>query len=96
MGMSNMQVQQPMQQGGGKGSGMPQNGQMPSQSQFRDTSFTPPMESIAEETQPNPSMNYGQQPRFGQPNRYSNTVSPWDNASIQPQQRPVSGGKGKG
>jgi len=35
------------------------------------------------------------QPAMGQPNRYANTVSQWDNASIQ---RPAysSGGKGKG
>ena len=30
------------------------------------------------------------QPQFGQPNRYSNTVGPWDNATIAPQ----SSGKG--
>lgn len=36
------------------------------------------------------------QPRMGQPNPYSNTVRPWDNASIQPQQRQMRGGKGKG
>jgi hypothetical protein len=33
------------------------------------------------------------QPTFGQPNRYPNTVSQWDNASIQ---RQPSGGKGSG
>ena len=38
----------------------------------------------------------GQQPRLGQPNPYSNTVRQWDNASIQPQQRQMRGGKGKG
>jgi len=36
------------------------------------------------------------QPQMGRPNMYSNTVSPWDNASIQPQQRRTTGGKGKG
>jgi hypothetical protein len=35
----------------------------------------------------------GGQPRMGQPNAYSNTIQPWDNASIQPQAR---SGKGKG
>jgi hypothetical protein len=42
--------------------------------------------------------DYGvsKQPRMGQPNPYSNTVRPWDNASIQPQQSPKRGGKGKG
>ena len=34
------------------------------------------------------------QPQYGQPNRYSNTVGPWDNATIQ---QPVyQSGKGKG
>lgn len=36
------------------------------------------------------------QPRMGQPNMYPNTVGQWDNASIQPQQRQMRGGKGKG
>lgn len=35
----------------------------------------------------------GKQPRMGQPNAYSNTIQPWDNASIQPQKQ---SGKGKG
>lgn len=45
-----------------------------------------------------------EQPKFGQPGRYSNTVGPWDNASIVPQQsaggkngnvnQPATGGKG--
>jgi hypothetical protein len=35
----------------------------------------------------------GGQPRMGQPNAYSNTIQPWDNASIQPQRQ---SGKGKG
>jgi len=35
----------------------------------------------------------GGQPRMGQPNAYSNTIQPWDNASIQPQNK---SGKGKG
>ncbi len=98
MGMSNMQVQQPMQQGSGKG--FASNQAAPT---------NPPLESIAESTPPyfdeNPNvsqttmqnisgMNPGQQPRFGQPNRYSNTVSSWDNASIQPAQQRSSFGKG--
>jgi hypothetical protein len=36
----------------------------------------------------------GGQPRYGKPNTYSNTVGPWDNASIQPRQ--TQSGKGKG
>ena len=35
----------------------------------------------------------GGQPRMGMPNAYSNTIQPWDNASIQPQ---AKSGKGKG
>jgi len=35
----------------------------------------------------------GGQPRIGMPNAYSNTIQPWDNASIQPQRQ---SGKGKG
>ena len=38
----------------------------------------------------------GGQPKMGQPNMYPNTVGQWDNASIQPQQPRISGGKGKG
>jgi hypothetical protein len=37
----------------------------------------------------------GGQPRFGRPNTYSNTVGPWDNASIG-QPRQTQSGKGKG
>lgn len=33
------------------------------------------------------------QPQMGKPNTYSNTVGPWDNASIQPR---TQSGKGKG
>jgi hypothetical protein len=121
MGMSNMQVQQPMQQGSGKGF---------SGSQTEPTT-PPPMLSMSPNTQsyfdmnPDVASSYsknsygmtpdqfsdthyqkygqaekriapGQQPRFGQPNQYSNTIQPWDNASIQPQQSRNSGGKGKG
>jgi len=35
----------------------------------------------------------GGQPRMGQPNAYSNTIQPWDNANIKPQNQ---SGKGKG
>lgn len=35
----------------------------------------------------------GGQPQMGRPNTYSNTVGPWDNASIQPR---TQSGKGKG
>ena len=37
------------------------------------------------------------QPQMGQPNQYSNTVGPWDNASIGNQNpRAFGSGKGKG
>lgn len=37
------------------------------------------------------------QPQMGQPNQYSNTVGPWDNATIGNQQpRTFGSGKGKG
>lgn len=36
------------------------------------------------------------QPQYGQPNRYSNTVGPWDNASIGTQNPFQRSGKGKG
>lgn len=37
------------------------------------------------------------QPQYGQPNQYSNTVGPWDNATIGNQQPQTFGsGKGKG
>lgn len=37
------------------------------------------------------------QPQMGQPNQYSNTVGPWDNAAIGNQQPQTFGsGKGKG
>lgn len=38
----------------------------------------------------------GGQPQIGQPNRYSNTVGPWDNASIGTQNPFQRSGKGKG
>lgn len=38
----------------------------------------------------------GGQPKMGQPNNYPNTIGQWDNASIQPQQPQIGGGKGKG
>jgi hypothetical protein len=61
------------------------------------------LQGLAKQTaRPNPTdgfprqMTYsGQngQPRFGQPNSYSNTVNPWDNATIAPQYSSGKGGK---
>ena len=42
-----------------------------------------------------PQATQGGQPQFGQPNRYSNTVQPWDNATIAPQSGGKGGGKGQ-
>jgi len=99
MGMSNMQVQQSTQQGAGKGIG-----QTILQGRQQSGGNTAPM---AQMPQPDPIMTsympqqmqglgmQGQQPNFGQPNRYSNTMPSWDNASIKPSQQ--GGGKiGKG
>jgi hypothetical protein len=136
MGMSNMQVQKPMQQGSGKGmGGMPPQGgfQMPPNngafqgggadlgimaSQMAGLQGQPPLQDqlnnynqsmpISQAGQPNqtdapmgqmdiqaagPQM---QQPSFGQPNMYSNTVGNQNNAPMQSQQRQGAGAKGKG
>lgn len=89
MGMSNMQVQQPMQQGSGKGmGGMPPQGgsQLPSFNGAPMGQMPPPMQRQM------PMGGFqGQQPAFGQPSRYSNTVPSWDNANIMPKQQ--TGGK---
>jgi hypothetical protein len=89
MGMSNMQVQQPMQQGSGKGmGGMPPQGesQLPSFDGAPMGQMPPPMQRQIPMGGPQ-----GQQPSFGQPNMYSNTIPSWDNASIMPGQQ--SGGE---
>jgi len=129
MGMSNMQVQQPMQQGSGKGGGMASPpSSTPNQPKTVEDLYSmysdrgPDAEGLAfwkgqfgddidqseigkfqtsvrqiwdQEGKP---ASYGTtgQPRMGQPNPYSNTVQPWDNASIQPQQGTGKGGKGGG
>ena len=111
MGMSNMQVQQPMQQGGGKGAAAPQTGGGGIRS--NTPSYFDANPDVAQSYQQNSYgmtpeefsqthyQKYGQaeqrsapgsQPVMGQPNPYSNTVRPWDNASIMPRQQ--AGGKG--
>lgn len=89
MGMSNMQVQQSTQQGAGKGAapGMPQLPQ-PNSNGVSMGQMPLPM--------PRQMQNQGfqgQQPSFGQPSRYSNTMPSWDNASIMPSRQ--AGGVGK-
>lgn len=155
MGMSNMQVQQPMQQGGGKGMG---GGQIPSymsddfgagmsnplagmsntqagmagqqadaqqrmaalaaaqQAQAANAGGAQgPMGGIMEPEMPRqmggtPGQMGGkggpqgqpggkggmQQPSFGKPNLYPNTVKTWDNASIMPRQGVGKGGQAGG
>lgn len=40
-----------------------------------------------------PQATQGGQPQFGQPNKYANTMGPWDNATIAPQSSQGKGGK---
>ena len=107
MGMQTMQAQQPMQ-GGGKGSMMqPQQtsnvnsgGNDVGIGDLMRNQFQPAVRSDTNMERPMPTdmgMGYGrQQPRYGQPNRYSNTTQqPWDNANIN-QQPGGKGGGGKG
>jgi hypothetical protein len=150
MGMPNMQVQQPMQQSGGKGMA---SSQLPGQqASFAQDDARSKMANLAGIAGPGPlglgaggpapntalqSINQeqlmaanqanmerqalsqpggmggmkgepsgkggfqrmsqgGQQPRFGQPNNYPNTIRPWDNSSIMPQQGGGKIGKGGG
>ena len=97
MGMQSTSVQQSPNQGGGKGQSM----SFPAQQTqpIDDASMTAP---AVMPSQPQPSGKGGRnvtmpgqggQPRMGMPNAYSNTIQPWDNASIQPQKQ---SGKGKG
>jgi len=123
MGMSNMQVQQPMQQGSGKGfasnqatqpfqnmasnaqsyfdanpdvaQSFQQNNYGMNEQEFANTHFNKYGQAEGR-AMPGQQPQVGQQPRMGQPNMYSNTIRPWDNASIQPQQSRNRGGKGKG
>jgi len=116
MGMQTMQVQQPMQQGSGKGGAAPQasgggirsntpsyfdaNPDVAQSYQQNSYGMTPEQFSqthYQKYGQAEGRANPNQQPRMGQPNSYSNTVRPWDNASIMPQQQIGGGGKaGKG
>ena len=99
MGMPSASVQQSPNQGGGKGQSM----SFPAQQTqpIDDASITAPAVMPRNQSQQpmgkggrNITMpSQGGQPRMGMPNAYSNTIQPWDNASIQPQAR---SGKGKG
>ena len=101
MGMQTMQAQQPMQ-GGGKGSMIqptPMSGNPLTQDQMTGAQNNMQSQYLPQQRQPmDMGMGMGQQPRFGQPNRYSNTTQqPWDNANINPQPSGKgAGGKGGG
>jgi len=105
MGMGNMQVQQSTQQGGGKGIGQTllQGRQQPGMSgapmgqipQLDPSMTSHTMGQIPPQQIQGLGMQ-GQQPNFGQPNRYSNTMPSWDNARIAPQQGGGKIGKGGG
>ena len=93
MGMQSAQIGQPMSQNqSGKGPSSniqqvnPDNQQTAIQNDGQTQSFGKGGSVTF------PSQNG--QPRMGQPNNYSNTVGPWDNANIQPRQ--TQSGKGKG
>lgn len=95
--MQSASIQQSPNQGGGKGQQMSFPPQQPQQTV--DASMTTPT-IMPNQSQPsgkggrNVTMpGQGGQPRMGMPNAYSNTIQPWDNASIQPQKQ---SGKGKG
>ena len=94
MGMPTASVQQSPNQSGGKGMS-PQQTYM-----AQDSSISAP--AGGQNGQPQQAQGkggnvtmpgQGGQPRIGMPNAYSNTIQPWDNASIQPQ---TKSGKGKG
>lgn len=99
MGMQSASIQQSPNQGGGKGQPMGFPAQQAQQTV--DPSMTAPAVMPSSQSQQpmgkggrNVTMpGQGGQPRMGVPNAYSNTIQPWDNASIQPQRQ---SGKGKG
>lgn len=78
-----------------------QAAQMQAQTMQASSVYSPPQQS---QQQSRPMGKGGRitnaatsgQPQMGQPNNYPNTIGQWDNASIQPQQRTMRGGKGKG
>lgn len=76
-------------QGGGEGGGY--GGELPTD-YVGNTAQQQPMQGGGKAAG-GMGQSMGQQPRFGQPNRYSNTTQqPWDNANINPQ----PSGKGAG
>ena len=90
MGSPISQVQMPQNQPSGKGMVQQDQYMQGPASQGQSDGISRPMGKGGRITYPGQSG----QPQYGQPNRYSNTVGPWDNANIQ---QPVyQSGKGKG
>jgi hypothetical protein len=108
MGMPFASVQagtQPQGKGAAQPGNPPQNTQLANtQAQIAQgldsTMISPPVyqppqgQSVGKGGQTTNAATSGQ-PQMGQPNNYPNTIRQWDNASIQPQQSPRRGGKGK-
>jgi hypothetical protein len=100
MGMQSASIQQSPNPSSGKGMGAPLNSiaQQPAQTGAVDNMAVPAV-MPSNQQQPrgkggNVTMpQQGGQPRMGMPNAYSNTIQPWDNASIQTR---TQSGKGKG
>jgi len=81
-------------QGKGMQSAQPMQQQMPVSSQQ-----TAQSDGIARPQGKGGNVTYpgqGGQPQMGKPNTYSNTVGPWDNANVSPQQQAFGGKGGKG
>lgn len=96
MGSPISQIQAPQtSQSGGKGQSIQGSIQEPIQQapapQGQSDGVSRPMGKGGRITYPGQTA----QPQIGQPNRYSNTVGPWDNANIQQPAR-MQSGKGKG
>lgn len=89
------QVQRP----GGKGMGQGGPQMPPNKPEFFNNQemLTPPTQiqvpSSVNSTSMADVMPTTGQPQMGQPNKYSNTIRPWDNSSMKPQ---TQSGKGKG
>ena len=101
MGMPSANIAQPMSQNQPSGKGGAFGSTPASQQTAQDTQPQPIIENVSQPTQQPMGKggsasfpSQGGQPRMGQPNNYSNTVGPWDNANIQPRQ--TQSGKGKG
>ena len=102
MGMPTASIQQSPNPSNGKGQPMSFPAQQPMSGQNDQSDPQMAAPAVMPNGQPQPSgkggrnvtmPSQGGQPRIGMPNAYSNTIQPWDNASIQPR---TQSGKGKG